>query len=291
MASALTCYSESLDLDALADLAVDFDYLSTVERETWLANQWRDVAAAMGWDDILEVQIAALAKTQLGLASLDMAARAAFTAYMSTSPDTEAGGERAKVRQEVLLSIQTPEASLWHASVGTESLPSGACYGLPQWSPQPPPKKIGELAAKTPAPKPKNGGVVATTPERAFLADAGPSYFWGAVPTSVTNLPGCGWQTPLRLSLGTFPWVYGHRLQAPAPGLAWRSGPASNPAAVALQIATDLWHPAGNLRQDGRDVTAAWRFWMETTEPLASQLPQWVGSVPVNNFETRARRV
>ena len=290
MAAALSCYSDSVDLDALADLAVDFDYLSTIERETWLAGQWREVAAAMGWGDILELQIAALSKTQLGLAGLDVAAKAAFTAFMSKVPDTEAGGDRAKVRQDVLLALQTPGASLWQVSVGSESLPSGVCYGLPQWSPQPP-KKIGEFAANTPAPKPKNGGVVLQTPERAFLADSGPSYFWGAVPTSVTNLPGCGWQTPLRLSLGTFPWVYGHRLQAPAPGLAWRSGPASNPAAVALQIATDLWHPAGNLRQDGRDVTAAWRFWMETTEPLASQLPQWVGSVPVNNFETRARRV
>ena len=278
MASPLLCYGDDLQLDALADLAVDFDYLSTIERETWLARQWREIAGAMGWLDILELQIEALKKTNLGLAGLDAAARSAFSSFMSGVKDTEGGGERAKVRQDVLMALQTPGASLWHASSETSTLPGGVCYGLPQWKPQQPPKQIGELAAKTPPPQPKNGGVVMQTPERAFLADAGPSYFWGPIPTTVTNLPGCGWQTPLRLSLGTFPWVYGHRLQAPAPGLSWRSGDTAKPAATALQIATGMWQPAGNLREDGGAVADAWRFWMSTTEPLASRLPPWTGS-------------
>ncbi|MEZ4448167.1 MAG: hypothetical protein R3B09_01725 [Nannocystaceae bacterium] len=277
MASPLLCYGDDLQLDALADLAVDFDYLSTMERETWLVRQWREVAAAMGWLDLLELQIAALKKTNLGLAGLDAGARSAFSSFISGVKDSEGGGERAKVRQDVLMALQTPGASLWHASSGTSTLPGGVCYGLPQWKPQPP-KTIGGLAAKTPTPTPKNGGVVVQTPERAFLADAGPSYFWGSVPTTVTNLPGCGWQTPLRLSLGTFPWVYGSRLQAPAPGLSWHSGDTAKPAATALQIASGMWQPAGNLREDGGAVADAWRFWMQMTEPLASRLPPWDGS-------------
>ena len=56
MASPLLCYGDDLQLDALADLAVDFDYLSTIERETWLARQWREIAGTMGWLDILELQ-------------------------------------------------------------------------------------------------------------------------------------------------------------------------------------------------------------------------------------------
>lgn len=284
MASVLTCYDP--ELDALADLAGDFDYLSTVEREAWTARQWTEVAAAMGWSDALDQALAGLRRSRIGLADVGATALTTFAGVAKALREDDARVDRAKMRAEALAAIRaTSPTNLWRVELDVGGLPGGACYGLAQWRPQ-----VGGLSAGmqsrgggvlAPAPSGGSGGRnVVVLPQRIFLAEAGPNYFGGPAPEMVMHQAGCGWQTPLRLSLGTFPWVYGHRLQAPAPGLGWRSSGAHVPSLAALEIASDFWEADGNLRQDARDVVAHWRQWRAATAgPLAM--------VPTANGEHR----
>jgi hypothetical protein len=254
----LACYDPKLD--PLADLAGDFDYLSTVERESWNARQWTQIAGAMGWAAALDQRLSALRGSRLGLAALDTSALDAFAEVSRGWSEEPARSDRAKIRAESLTTIRELSPSrLWRVESNVGLLPGGACYGLSHWRPQLPERSAGPQ--------------VVQLPQRSFLADAGPSYFGDPPPALVRYQSGCGWQTPLRLSLGTYPWIYGHRLQAPAPGLAWRSSGAHQPALRALEIATELWHAEGNLRQDARDVVAHWRHWRATTSPLFAALP------------------
>jgi hypothetical protein len=51
-----------------------------------------------------------------------------------------------------------------------------------------------------------------------------PGYFgdgWPGPPPRAESR--CGWETPLVLHFGTFPWVYSSRLDATGPGLRWVS--------------------------------------------------------------------
>ncbi len=283
----LDCYGP--EIGALANIAGDFDFLSTIEREAWIARQWAEVAESMGWAGALEAALERIRRTRIGLADTSAVAIAAYRQVALAEREEPAFGERARVRQEVLRALVARSPNVWRLEVDAASLPSGICFGgttrgggrpsgglverlldrqgASGRAPQGSGRYVGE--------KPKTGGPA----RRAFIADSGPSYFWPAAPRVLVYRPGCGNDAPLRLSLGTFPWVYGHRLQAPAPGSLWRSDAgAHSPAAVALEIASSLWQPAGNLRQDAREVVAHWRHWRDTTGALLDEIPA-VGEV------------
>ncbi|HRI10568.1 MAG TPA: hypothetical protein PKW35_22260, partial [Nannocystaceae bacterium] len=103
MASLLSCYDP--ELDALADLAGDFDYLSTVEREAWSARQWTEMAAAMGWSDALDQAIAGLRRSRMGLADVSATALTTFAGVAKELREDEARADRAKMRAEALTAI------------------------------------------------------------------------------------------------------------------------------------------------------------------------------------------
>lgn len=289
----LDCYDDELD-GFTDELAGDFDFLSSSEREGWLADQWMQVAEGGGWGERLEQTLVHLRESQLGLASLETAALGAFSSFIRREREEPGRSERALIRVSVLKALQEMNsAHLWHVETDVGSLPFGACYGRATWTPAPLDAGSAKLAAKPgeskPAPldakggklaakpgekaPPDKSGQVTVLPQRTFLGDAGPSYFWEPAPSTQLLHLGCGWSTPLRLNLGTFPWVYGHRLQSPAPGLSWRSSSTQHPAPVALRIAAGFWHPEGNLSADARDVVSAWRHWRETAGPLVAALP------------------
>jgi hypothetical protein len=268
----LSCYRA--ELDGFADLAGDFDFLSTQERESWLARQWGRMADAGGWRAELDLTVQKLTQSQVGLVSLYASAVAAFTAFIRREREDASRSARATVRSQVLLALRSKNsAAQWRVEAAVESLPSGACYPRAQWKPK------TDLAAKE-GEKKAPAKEVSVLPARAFLEDAGPSYFWTPAPTTLLLNLGCGWDTPLRLSLGTFPWVYGDRLQAPAPGLAWKSNDKDDPAPLALRIAAGLWHAEGNLDTDAREVVSAWTHWRATTRPLVEVLPAWPADAP-----------
>ncbi len=272
----LDCYDAALE-EFTDDIAGDFDFLSSSEREAWLARQWATVADGGGWKDAFTRTLTNLRKTQLGLVSLESAALAAFTSFIRREREEPGRSDRALVRASVLATLQEKRsAHLWRVETDVGGLPHGACYGRATWQPAPLGAMGGKLAGEATAAKaksPSEGAQVTVLPQPTFLADAGPSYFWDPAPSSMLLDLGCGWSTPLRLSLGTFPWVYGHRLQAPAPGLSWKSNSTKHPAPVAMRIAAGMWHPEGNLSADAREVVAAWKHWREATQPLVSELP------------------
>jgi hypothetical protein len=262
----LSCYSG--ELDAFAELAGDFDFLSTQEREAWLARQWGRMADAGGWREDFDVTLDKLTRKQAGPVSLYASALAAFTSFIRRDREDPARSARASIRTKVLLALRTrTPAALWRVEADVQGLPSGACYPRARWKPK------TELAAKKGDKADKAD--VEVLPQRAFLEDSGPSYLWTPAPSTLLLDLGCGWDTPLRLSLGTYPWVYGDRLQAPAPGLGWRSNDKDDPAPLALRIAAGLWYPEGNLDTDAREVAAAWKHWRATTRPLLEGLPTW----------------
>ena len=273
----LGCYSS--ELDAFADLAGDFDFLSTHEREVWLARQWSLMAEVGGWRAEFDETLAKLQQSQVGLVSLYSSALAAFTAFMRREREDTSREERATIRTQVLLALRSANpAATWRVETDVSSVPSGACYGRAKWKAM----GVGKLASQPgnqEAPQ-DQADDVAVVPERIFLADEGPSYFWTPAPTTLLLDLGCGWNTPLRLSLGTYPWVYGDRLQAPAPGLSWRSNKTHDPAPLALRIAAGFWHAEGNLKADAREVVAAWKHWRATTAPLVEPLPTWPAAIP-----------
>jgi hypothetical protein len=257
----ITCYDPELDSFA-DDLAGDFDYLSTLDREAWIANQWTGIAAAMGWSEALDKTLAGLRRSRMGLADLSTAALGAYAEFVDHQREDEVRIDRARVRHSVLDDLaQTRPRNLWRVDTNPKEIHQGACFNLAKWSTRPMTAGEGAQSQASTRSQVKSDLNIVILQQRAFLADAGPSYFGDAQPVLIKQEGGCGWQGSLRLSLGTFPWVYGHRLQAPAPGLTWKSSANYRPAHRALQIAANLWQPEGNLQQDARDVASQWKHW------------------------------
>jgi hypothetical protein len=86
----ITCYDPELDSFA-DDLAGDFDYLSTLDREAWIANQWTGIAAAMGWSEALDKTLAGLRRSRMGLADLSTAALGAYAEFVDHQREDESG--------------------------------------------------------------------------------------------------------------------------------------------------------------------------------------------------------
>jgi hypothetical protein len=267
----ITCYDPELDRFT-DDLVGDFDYLSAADRESWFVQQWTEIAAAMGWSEALDQTLNGLRRSRMGFADLGTAALGAFQQHVDRQREGDTKLDRARVRALVLdhFATTTPR-NLWRIDTSVAPLPEGACFNLAKWHARPlTAGQDTQLQAQTRSAQSDLNVII--LPHRAFLADAGPSYFADAAPEGVgTPSNGrCGWQTPLRLCLGTFPWVYGHRLQSPAPALAWKSSANHHPAHRALQLATNFWQAEGNLKQDARDVAAQWKYWRSATAgPLA----------------------
>jgi hypothetical protein len=116
---------------------------------------------------------------------------------------------------------------------------------------------IDEPAANLPARACFDRGPATTVSGRAFLVDAAENFFHGNR-KGAKAASTCGWETPVILSLGTFPWVFGSKLHRTAPGLDWDAAPPWNPAALAMRLATSLWQPLGNLQQDATQVVQSY---------------------------------
>jgi hypothetical protein len=107
---------------------------------------------------------------------------------------------------------------------------------------------------------------------RAFYPDTAPGYFgdgWPGPPPRAESA--CGWQTPLVLHLGTFPWVYSSRLDgASGPGAVGLAGDAAG--ARGPPASRSASEPATNLRQDARQVAAIYRT-SHAHRPAPRRLP------------------
>jgi hypothetical protein len=271
----ITCYDPELDRFA-DEIAGDFDYLSAAERESWLVQQWTEIAAAMGWSEALDDTLNGLRRCRMGFCDVSTEALAAFQQHADRQREGDVRTDRARIRDialEHLFSKARPR-SLWQVVISADSLPEGACFNLATWQsppahrgPRQPARGSNPLRTRPQRPQHRH------PPQARVFGRRRPQLLRRRHPETApikNNGPLCGWNTPLRLSLGTFPWVYGHRLQSPAPALAWKSNATHQPAHRALQIASGFWQAEGNLRQDARDVVAHWKHWRSAVAgPLA----------------------
>ena len=244
------CYGP--DIEALADVDGGIATLSTDALAEFTRRQWTDIASTLGFAAPLKNTLDALRGVRSGDTSLHASALAAFETWQRTRPRTlspkltsVARAARARVRQEVLEAHASahPE-SLWTLDAWAADLPSTACFDA------------------------TGTGLSG----RAFLDDAPANFFH---PSRVAAASACGWEGPVFLSLGTYPWVYGGRLFRTPPGLDWEPVGSHDPATTAMRLFASLFQPEGNLRQDARTVVFAYRYYRQATDEALRDLPTY----------------
>lgn len=254
----LNCYGEGTK--ELADLVGDFDLRSPMDLHAWYRSEWQAIAATIGFSQELEAALAPLRAVPDRVRATQEAGLAAFASWLLAQrggvSETHARTQAVVLGQ--LIALGRERGELWRATADPTTLASGACY-----------------RAAEPV-----DGVVAGERDlrgerqlRAFYPDTAAGYFgdgWSGPPPRAESA--CGWQTPLMLHLGTFPWVYSTRLGGPGPGLLW-SSTASRPALAAFEAMTSLLDPMENLRQDARQVAAIAQAFVRQTRPLVEAVP------------------
>ncbi|PCC73186.1 hypothetical protein SAMN02745121_08209 [Nannocystis exedens] len=252
----IECYGD--EAVAAAAIAGDFDLASPAERDAWSYRVWQRVALAVGFERELEAAVVVARGSRVRLAGLHAAALDAFEARARSfeGPPMVAPSRTtlAEVRHAAIykmVAAGSRRANTWSVEADPTTLSGGACY---------PHLRIGEPLVM----------------RRAFEVDTGPGYFADA---STGPLPAtdsaCGWIGPMRLNLGTFPWVYGGNLSPSAPGLSWQTAGNHVPAVAAMRAAASMWTPLGNLSQDARVVAAQLGHFRRHTDPLVEDIPVW----------------
>jgi len=237
----LSCYGGRIA--DTADLVGDCDLRSPTEVYAWVRLEWEAMAAVLGFTQQFAANLPSRAaiSPMAALQAAGIAAYAASLRHTAKQSENQARTQSAVLQQMVATGRERGE--LWRVSVDPTTLPTGACY-----------EDQGQAI-------------------RAFYPDTAPGYFgegWdGPRPRAESA---CGWQTPLVLHLGAFPWVYSSRLDATGPGMRWVSASAQ-PAVLGLQLAASLMEPATNLRQDARQVAAIFHHFDTHTQPLLARLP------------------
>jgi hypothetical protein len=272
----ITCYDPELDRFA-DEIAGDFDYLSAAERESWLVQQWTEIAAAMGWSEALDDTLNGLRRCRMGFCDVSTEALAAFQQHADRQREGDVRTDRARIRDIALehLSSKARPRSLWQVVISTDSLPEGACFNLATW--QSPPLTAGQdsqLEAQTRSAPDRSDLNIVIRPKRArFWPTPAPATSATPPPRprrSRTTGPSAAGTPRYASPSAPFPGCTATASSRPRPALAWKSNATHQPAHRALQIASGFWQAEGNLRQDARDVVAHWKHWRSAVAgPLA----------------------
>lgn len=235
----LDCYGD--EIVTLADLAGSFDPASKTSTDTWWVGEWEKVARRLGWSQTLEKAVVAAKQSQGDIVGLRSAPHNAFNQWFSAREAVFIGDWDdslvARVRHEAVLAFRN-RPNTWMAVAPSWDTPYGACAS----------------------------GV------RAFASTQRPSYFRageGATPRG----PGCVWEGQVRLCFGAFPYVSG-RMGVVADGLTWTGVKNWRPAQEAMRICSEFWEPAGNARQDAREVVKHWAEFRTATASVVDGLPE-----------------
>lgn len=243
-----TCYGP--DIEALADVDGGIASVSTEALVEFTLRQWTDVADTLGFSAPLRVTLNALRGSKAGLLQAHGGALATFDIWQRGRPrvlssrlSSAARASRARVRQQVLQEASKSASNLWALDANAATLPESACF-----------ERSG-----------------ANVSGRAFADDSGANYFRAQRASGPSAA--CGWEGPVLLSLGTFPWVYGAQLVRSPPGLDWDVSEAWSPAGAGMRVSASLWTPEGNLRQDARSVVFAYRYYLQAAESVLRNIP------------------
>ncbi len=254
--SALDLYG-NLRLDGLADLVGDFDARTSTGTEDWIRNQWNRYAKALGFRDDLDRLVRGRARSRV---IMNDAGLRAFYAFLSRRGSSTTNADEARVRHQCIVALpRIDPANLWLTNVESRRLPGGGCYDTGESAPHP--DSLDEiLGVIGPAVQPR---LPVFTPANRL------NYFYDhkGIPAAVE----CFYT--LRLSLGTFPLVFGDNLSEPV-GLQWMRHKKWNPAYEAMRICSHFWTQLGNLRQDARQVIQQYEhFRLHTARVLNRKMP------------------
>lgn len=230
------------DLALLGFADPGLDLLSPSATQSWYDQQWSEIATTLGFAQSLRRR-----PTGTDLQARVDAALHAFAASRSgvavDRVERLAASPWADSQVQVLEAIRRRSretGGTWKTITDPSTVPGGACYASP------------------------------SGPLRAFLPDTAPGYFgegWSGPPPRASS--NCGWDTPLVLFMGTFPWVYSGRLDDPGPAMAWPT-----PAAIlGLGAVADMLDPVQNLREDAQAVALAYHTFVTHTRPGLAQVP------------------
>lgn len=252
--------SYDLELDDLADLAGDFQAIKFATTENWIRRQWLRVADELGFREALERQLHRTARRRRLITSESLGV---FARWFATKHQPNHDPEQARVRALCLAQIrQAMPTNRWLVDIDSRRLPESACFTPLEFvrGSSPLPASALErmmIRAIKPAVQPRR---------RAFQADVTASFFHDK---DDRRARGCAY--PVKLALGTFPYVYGRNLGAEPPGLFWSSEDKYRPAVEGMRIAASMWTQVGNLSQDARIVVAHYQQFRKQTSALLDQ--------------------
>lgn len=243
-------------LDGLADLVTDFDAKSVNSVDDWIRKQWTRYANSLGFRDGLDRLLVGKRRSRVLMNETGLRA---FYGFLAKTQRGAVNPEQARVRHKSLVALRrmTP-ANLWLTDVDSRRLPESACFESGEEVPRPTNTLTSFLQVR-PAVQPR---------ARAFDAVVSASYYG---PRDSRKVEGCAY--PVKLSLGTFPCIYGDNLADPV-GLHWYSHKSHKPALEAMRICSSFWTQTGNLAQDARTVVEQYKhFRLATARVFNRKLP------------------
>jgi len=254
-----------LQLDDLADLADDFEASTHAGVENWVKAQWQRTANVLGFRESFD-RLARGRRRSRDYSTSAVGLRA-FYAYL-TRLDGATEPDLARIRHQSLTALRRIDpANLWITDIDSRRLPESACFDAPgQVVRDERPGPIEQLLFST-AP-----AVQVMPRKRVFKSDVSASYFHPKDKQDPAGKPRdvgpCIYR--VRLSLGTFPFVYGDNLADPT-GLYWYSHKDWRPALEAMRIASRFWTQEGNLAQDARTVLRQYKHFRITTARILNR--------------------
>jgi hypothetical protein len=124
----LTCYGP--DIEALADLAGDFDLRSPVDTRTWYRQTWESLAETLGFAQQLAAELGRRRGAREWVTTTHEAGMAAFMTRMrQTRPaatDRQASTQMTVI--ELMTAASRQRGELWRVTVDPTTLETGACY-------------------------------------------------------------------------------------------------------------------------------------------------------------------
>ena len=123
----LTCYGD--DINALADVASDFDLRSTMGVTTWLRSEWQAIAETLGFAQQLAAMPTSIPTTDDRIAATNAIGLAAFE--RSQARVANASVEHARVQSAILRQLAAAASrtgELWRVAADPTTLQTGACY-------------------------------------------------------------------------------------------------------------------------------------------------------------------
>ncbi len=231
-----SCYGPGLG--DLITIVGEVDVTAKKSINEFAADQWRRLGTALGFSDVLEPGLRGSLASNGQLGSILSVAILALRQHVRNKTKETAPQSFAQARHATLHDASSAQRG-WILAIDLSKVPNGGCIE----------------------------GV------RAFPAVNRETYFHPQRNQSLTPRD-CFWPTLYPVSLGTWPWIYGHALTDRPPALTWTRSADTDPLALCAQLYAASWTLAGNATIDARVVYAHYQHFLKSTAPLIEALPK-----------------